>query len=58
MRVRERVGLAVGVFVRERFSFCVRVRELVARADGDGVLVVVAVAELLFERERVGERLR
>jgi hypothetical protein len=57
VRVRERVGLSVGVFVRERFGFCVRVCELVACADGDGVLVVIAVAKPLFEHERVGERM-
>jgi hypothetical protein len=58
VRVRERVGLAVGVWLRERVGVCVRVRELVAGADGDGVPLVVAVAQLLVERERVGERLR
>jgi hypothetical protein len=58
VRVRERVGLAVGVWLRERVCVCVRVRELVGGADGDGVLFVVAVAQLLVERELVCERLR
>ena len=57
VRVCERFGLAVCDGMRERFCVCVRVRELVAVADGDGVLVINAVAELLFEREPVGERM-
>ena len=57
VRVRERFGLAVCDGMRERICVCVRVRELVAFVDGDGVPVVDAVAELLFEREPVGERM-
>jgi hypothetical protein len=56
VRVGERVGLAVGDGVRERVGVVVRVLELVAVAHADFVLVVVAVAQLLFERELVGER--
>jgi hypothetical protein len=58
VRVGERVWLAVGVVVRERVRVRVRVGELVACADGDGVLFLLAVVERLAERERLVERVR